>query len=182
MTGAVWQESAAMKVPARFLSGGLLIVVVFFVTACSHSSPTSKVSGTPGTASLGGLPDPCSLLTQAEVETALGKGATTTSVYNEQARKQQCRLKAAAPGAVNEIFLTVDKVINWDVQKKMDMGGYTEIKSVSGLGDDAYWNRGIGYIVRKGDKYIQIHGAWDNDAVADEKATRYLAERASSRL
>ena len=127
------------------------------------------------------MPDPCSLLTQAEIETALGKGATTTSVQNEEGR-QQCWLKAAAPGAVNGIFLTVNKAINWDRTKKMDVGGYAEIKSVSGLGDDAYWNRGIGYIVRKGDKYIQIHGAWDNDAVADEKATRYLAERACSRL
>lgn len=181
MTGALWQESAATRVPARFLICGLLIVVVFFLTAYSPSSPTSKASATPGVTSLGGLPDPCSLLTQAEVETALGKGATTTSVYNERGQ-QQCRLKAAAPGALNEIFLTVDKAINWDVMKQMDRGGYTEIKSVSGLGDDAYWNRGIGYIVRKGDKYIQIHGAWDNDAIADEKATRYLAERACSRL
>jgi hypothetical protein len=183
MIGPGWQESAATEVPSRFFIAGLLIAIaVFFVTACSNSSPTSNASATPSITSLGGLPDPCSLLTQAEVETALGKGATSTSVYNERLGKQQCRLKPAAPGAIDEIRLSVDRAINWDVMKQMAMGGYTEIKSVSGLGDDAYWNRGIGYNVRKGDKYIQIYGAWDNNAAADEKATRYLAERASSRL
>lgn len=55
MTGPVWQESAATEVPSRFFIAGLLIaIVVFFVTACSNSGPTSKASATPSVTSLGG--------------------------------------------------------------------------------------------------------------------------------
>ncbi|MGC2694638.1 MAG: hypothetical protein WA738_02505 [Candidatus Angelobacter sp.] len=42
--------------------------------------------------------------------------------------------------------------------------------------------RAVGYNVRKGNKYVQVFGAVTNNDAANEKATRYLAERAVTRL
>ena len=188
MTGLASQESATTGVSLRASIGVFLIAItVLFVTACSSSSPTSGASGASSTApavsaGLGGLPDPCSLLTQAEVETALGAGASKTSVYNERLGKQQCRIKPAAAGTIDMIVMSVNRADMFDAMKKAMLGGGTDVKSVSGLGDDAYVGRAVGYNVRKGNKYIQIFGAVTNNDAANEKATRYLAERATARL
>lgn len=56
------------------------------------------------------------------------------------------------------------------------------LKRVTGLGDDAFVGRAVGYNVRKGNKYVQVFGAVTNNDAANEKATRYLAERAVTRL
>lgn len=188
MTGLASRESAATGVPLRFSIGVFLIAIaVLFVAACSSSTPSSGSSSASSTApavpaGLGGLPDPCSLLTQAEVETALGTGASKTSVYNERLGMQQCRLKPATAGAIDVIVMSVNRADNFDAMKKAMLSGGTDVKSLSGLGDDAYVGRAVGYNVRKGGKYIQIFGALDNNDALNEKATRYLAERASSRL
>jgi hypothetical protein len=50
------------------------------------------------------------------------------------------------------------------------------------LGDDAFEGAATGYFVRKGNKYIQVFGSVLNKPAANEKATRYLAERAATRL
>ena len=188
MTGLASQESAATGVPLRVSIGVFLTAItILCVTACSSSSSSSGSSSASSAApavpaGLGGLPDPCSLLTQAEVETALGTGASKTSLYNERIGKQQCQLKPATAGAIDMIVMSVNRADMFDAMKKAMLGGGTDVKSVSGLGDDAYVGRAVGYNVRKGGKYIQIFGALDNNDAANEKATRYLAERASSRL
>ena len=78
--------------------------------------------------------------------------------------------------------MSVQRADLWDGMKKAMLPPNGDAKTVSGLGDDAYVGRAIGYNVRKGKKYIQIFGALTNQDAANEKATRYLAERASSRL
>lgn len=131
---------------------------------------------------MGGLPDPCSLVTQAEVENALGKGATMTGFFNERIGMRECRLKPASQGAIDEILILVHKTDLWDGIKKATLPPNSDSKVVPGLGDDAFEGRAIGYNVRKGDKYVQIFGAVTNKDVANEKATRYLVEKAVSRL
>jgi hypothetical protein len=128
------------------------------------------------------LPEPCSLITQPEVETALGKGATMTAVYNERIDMHECRLKAATTGTIEVIVMIVHKAEQWDGVKKAMLPPSSDAKSVPGLGDDAFVGRAIGYNLRKGDKYVQVFGAVTNNEAANEKATRYLAERASSHL
>jgi len=172
--------------PRTLVAYFLGIVVVFFINACSSSStstpsqsskPTSGVAG-----ALGGLPEPCSLITQPEIETALGKGATMTSTFNERIGMQECRLKPANSGTIDVIIVIVHKADLWDGVKKAMLPPSSDAKPVSGLGDDAFVGRAVGYNVRKGNKYIQVFGAVTNNDAANEKATRYLAERTSSRL
>src|SRR5262249_34792721 len=181
------QASAARGVPSRFsIVRFLTAIAVLFLTACSSSTSnpgsSSASSTVPAAAVSGGLPEPCSLITQAEVETALGKGATKISIYNERLGVQQCRLKPATPGTIDAIVMGVHKADLWEGIKKAMLPPNSDAKPVTGLGDDAFVGRAVGYNVRKGDKYVQIFGSVTNNDAANEKATRYLAERASSRL
>lgn len=167
---------------------GLLVIatIALYLSACSKSSSSSSAPPSGNTASsapvVGGLPDPCSLVTQAEVETALGKGATMTSFNNQRIGMQECRLKPASPGAIEEVLIIVHKADMWDGIKKAMLPPSSDAKLVPGLGDDAFVGRAVGYNVRKGDKYVQVFGAVTNNDAANEKATRYLVERALSRL
>jgi hypothetical protein len=128
------------------------------------------------------LPEPCSLITRAEVETALGKGAGMEAVYNQRIDMHECRLKPATAGAIEEIVMIVHKSDSWDATKRAMLPPSSDAKSVPGLDDDAFVGRAIGYNVRKGNKYVQVFGAVTNHDEVNEKATRYLVERASSRL
>jgi hypothetical protein len=163
-----------------------ITTVILFLSACSKSSSGSGATPSANTASsapvLGGLPDPCSLITQAEVETALGKGATMTSFNNQRIGMQECHLKPASPGAIEEVLIIVHKADMWDGIKKAMLPPSSDARVVPGLGDDAFVGRAVGYNVRKGDKYVQVFGAVTNNDAANEKATRYLVERALSRL
>jgi hypothetical protein len=166
---------------------GLFVIasVILFLSACSKSNagsgntPSAAASSAPV---LGGLPDPCSLVTQAEVKNALGKGATMTSFNNQRIGMQECRLKPASPGAIEEVLIIVHKADIWDGIKKAMLPPSSDAKVVPGLGDDAFVGRAVGYNVRKGEKYVQVFGAVTNKDEANEKATRYLVERAVSRL
>ena len=164
----------------------VIATIILFLSACSKSSSSSGASPSGNAASsapvLGGLPDPCSLVTQTEVESALGKGATMTSFNNQRIGMQECRLKPASPGAIEEVLIIVHKADMWDGIKKAMLPPSSDAKLVPGLGDDAFVGRAVGYNVRKGDKYVQVFGAVTNNDAANEKATRYLVERAFSRL
>jgi hypothetical protein len=185
MRGSASRGSTATEVPHRIVIGRFLVVVaILFLVACSSSAPpgASGASSTTSPAASKGLPEPCSLITQAEAENALGKGATQTAVDNQRTGMKECRLKPAAAGAIEVIVMVVHKADMWDAIKKAMLPPSSDAKVVSGLGDDAFVGRAVGYNVRKGDKYIQVFGAVTNNDAANEKATRYLAERASSRL
>jgi len=166
---------------------GLLVIAttIFFLSACSKSNAGSGNTSSAAASSapvLGGLPDPCSLVTQAEVENALGKGTTMSSFNNQRIGMQECRLKPASPGAIEEVLIIVHKADLWDGIKKAMLPPSSDAKVIPGLGDDAFVGRAVGYNVRKGDKYVQVFGAVTNNDAANEKATRYLVERALSRL
>ena len=154
------------------------------LSACSNSNhePTANAAATSTAAGAGALPDPCSLITPAEVETALGKGATMTSFFNQRIDMHECRLKPASAGAIEEVVVIVHKADLWDGIKKAMLPPSSDSKLAPGLGDDAFVGRAVGYNVRKGNKYVQVFGAVTNNDAANDKATRYLAERAISRL
>ncbi|HEV8492208.1 MAG TPA: hypothetical protein VGR76_08045, partial [Candidatus Angelobacter sp.] len=71
----------------------MIATIILCLSACSKSSSDSGTTSSASTASsapvLGGLPDPCSLVTQAEVENALGKGATMNSFNNQRIGMQE---------------------------------------------------------------------------------------------
>jgi hypothetical protein len=163
-----------------------IATAILFLSACSKSSSgsgtTPSTNASTSAPVLSGLPDPCSLVTQAEVENALGKGATMASFNNQRIGMQECRLKPASPGAIEEVLIIVHKADMWDGIKKAMLPPNSDAKVVPGLGDDAFVGRAVGYNVRKGDKYVQVFGAVTNNDATNEKATRYLAERALSRL
>jgi hypothetical protein len=165
----------------------LSATAILGMTACfsasrqAGSTPSSNTSSS-SAAGIGGLPQPCSLVTQAEVETALGKGATMTGIFNSRIGMDECILKPASAGAIEEVLIIVHKADLWDGIKKAMLPPSSDAKVVPGLGEDAFVGRAVGYNVRKGRKYIQVFGALTNNDAANEKATRYLAERAISHL
>ncbi|HET9791260.1 MAG TPA: hypothetical protein VFR08_08155 [Candidatus Angelobacter sp.] len=182
----------AIALSPRSLGSCLLsVAMVVCLGGCSSSTSDPKISNPnagsasstqPAAASSSGLPEPCSLVTQAEVETALGKGATMSPVFNERIGMQECRLKPAAPGKIEVVLIVVHPAVSWDAVKKVMLPPSSDGKSLSGMGDDGFVGRAVGYNVRKGSRYVQVFGAVTNDDAANDKATRYLAEKASSRL
>ncbi len=155
------------------------MAALLLLAACSKPSSTGT-SGSPAAPSSAGsaaAAGPCSLITQAEAETALGKGAVIAATHNPRTDMDECRLKPGHAPGIDEIIILVHPATGWDMVKKSLME-----KPAPGLGDDAFSGRFIGYNVRKGNNYIQVFGPMTNETAANDKATRYLAERASSRL
>ena len=154
-------------------------------TGCSKSGSTanalpaeSSSSTTANTSS-----SPCSLITQREAEIALGAGAVVTPTNNPRTGMSECRLKPGTTKEVVEIIMIVHPATGWDdVKKMMTTDSNSGAKSVSGLGEDAFVGRFLGYNVRKGNRYVQVFGDMRNDNATNDKATRYLAERAVSRM
>ena len=178
---------ASPRTTAATLAGCLpAAIFILFLTACSSSAPRpgSTVASTTESvaAEAGGLPEPCSLITQAETETALGKGASKTDIVNPRLGIHQCHLKPASAGAIEEVIIVVHAADQWEAIKKAMLPPSSDARTVSGLGDDASEGRAVGYNVRKGTKYVQVYGPVTNNDAANDKATRYLAEKAASRL
>jgi hypothetical protein len=158
----------------------LILTTLVSLSACSNSTPAASSTSTSNPASApqaSSASGPCALITQAEAETALGKGATINATHNPRTGMDECRLKPGNAPGIDEIIMLVHPATGWDEVKKQLMD-----KPAPGLGDDAFQNRAIGYNVRKGDKYVQVFGPVTNDNKANDKATHYIAERAASRL
>jgi hypothetical protein len=158
---------------ARFVAASALL----FLAACSKSNSNSPSTASTSTAPEATAPGPCALITPAEVETALGKGATIKPNHNPRTNMDECRLKPAHAPGIDEIIILVHPATGWDMVKKQLME-----RPAPGLGDDAFEGRFVGYNVRKGNNYVQVYGPMTNEAAANEKATRYVAERAASRM
>lgn len=165
-----------MNIPTRGVSFLLSCFASMILTCAAAVFAAAPAQPAPSAAS-----GPCSLLTQAEVDTALGKGATMTSTKNPRTGMDECVLKPAQAGKIHEIKVVILSAQGWDMVKKSFVDG-KDIKDVRGMGDDAFAGRFIGYNAKKGDKYVKVFGPLDNDNAANEKATHYLAERAVSRL
>lgn len=166
-----------MNIRVRGLFPVLSPVAAFAILLCRPANVYATVQPAP----LPAASSPCSLLTQAEVESALGQGATMLATHNPRTGMDECRLKPAQPGKIQEIIVVVLSAQGWDTVKKTFVNG-KDIKEVRGLGDDAFAGRFMGYNVRKGQKYVKVFGPMTNNDAANDKATHYLAERAVSRL
>lgn len=170
------------------LTPALIVFSMLVYTACNRSTHSAAADGqgtssnTSTTAGRADLPNPCSLVTQQEVDTAIGKGTAMTSVVNQRTGNPECHLKPATEGPIDEVLVVVHRVYQWDAMKQAMLPPSGDAKPVPGLGDDAFAGRAIGYNVRKGNKYVQVFGSVINKEAANEKATRYLAEKAASRL
>jgi hypothetical protein len=157
-----------------------LCALILLVPGCSKSGPSPSPANT-ASAPVAELPKPCSLITQAEVEAALGKGASMTASANPRTGMDECNLKPANATDLDSLVLVVRGTSpqDWEKLKK----AYVEDNSaqkIPGLGDDAI-NVGLyGVWVRKGNTYMQIYGAINNQR--QEKAELFLAEKAVSRL
>ena len=166
-----------------------LCLLVLLLSGCSKSGPNqssqtapSQSSAASGNTSGSALTNPCSLITQAEVENALGAGGVMTPNHNPRTGMDECRLKPGAARDIYGILITVHPADGWEMVKKSFTESDKDAKQVPGLGDDAFVTRFIGYNVRKGNRYVQVAGDMQNDNAANDKATRYLAERAASRM
>jgi len=152
------------------------------VSAASSAGSPEQASASPMNAGVSAVAKPCSLLTQAEVESALGKGATMTHYANPRTGMNECKLKPAAGSDLDELVIVVHETTpeSWLMVKK----GYMEdkrVKQVRHLGDDAINVGGYaGIWARKGDKYVQVFGSLKPER--DEKAELFLLEKALSRL
>ena len=156
----------------------LAAAALLLLSACSKSSSnTSSTTSTSASQASTAASGPCSLITQAEAETALGKGATINPTHNPRTDMDECRLKPVHAPGIDEVIILVHPATGWDGLKKEMME-----KPAPGLGDDAFYTRFTGYNVRKGNNYVQVFGPMTNEAAANDKATRYIAERAASRM
>ena len=181
-------SSDALAVPrphAGFIYCIMAAMLALVTAGCSSSTPSfsaaAPASAAPAAAS-SSITQPCSLLTQSEIETALGKGATMSSSLNQRIGKYECRVKPGTVSGIESVILLVNNADLWDGIKKAMLPPSSDAKPVPGLGDDAFVGRAVGYNVRKGNKYVQVFGPVTNNDAANDKATRYLAERAASRL
>jgi len=111
----------------------------------------------------------------------MGKGATIASAHNPRTGFDECHVKGGSP-ALEEVIILLHRTDLWDAVKKAMIDSNTGVKAVSGLGDDAFEGRAIGYNVRKGNRYTQVFGVLTNKDAPNEKATRYLAERVAAHL
>lgn len=156
---------------------GMLILPIAGCSKSGHSTTsTTATSGPPAE-----LPKPCSLITQAEVEAALGKGASMTADANPRTGMEECNLKPARATDSDSLVLVLHETTPQDWERlKKTYAQDNSAEKITGLGDDAL-NLGLyGVWVRKGNTYMQIYGAIDNQR--QEKAELFLAEKAVSRL
>ncbi len=161
----------------------LLVLVLFglilFLPGCSKSNSNSAPASAKDTAPVN-LPKPCSLITQAEVESALGKNASMRDATNPRTGTEECILVPVHGGDMDHITIVLHDTTpqDWEMLKKT----YAQDKStpIPGLGDDAINAGQLGVWARKGNIYMQIYGVIKYQR--DEKAELFLAEKALSRL
>jgi hypothetical protein len=154
-------------------------ILVLLIAGCSRSNSNSAPASAKDTGPVN-LPKPCSLITQAELESALGKNATMTDAPNPRTGIEECTLVPVHGGDMDHITIVLHDTTpqDWEKLKKT----YAQDKStpIPGLGDDAINAGQLGVWARKGNIYMQIYGVIKYQR--DEKAELFLAEKALSRL
>jgi len=147
------------------------------ITGCSKSGP--KPATNSASAPSVELPKPCSLITQEEAESALGRGATMTASTNPRTSVEECAVKPAKGTELDHLTIVLHDTTaeSWETVKKSHA---QDVTPIPGLGDDAINVGMYGVWVRKGNVYLQIYGAIDNQR--NEKAELFLAAKAVSRM
>ncbi len=116
---------------------------------------------------------PCSLLTQAQVDAALGVSAKPGT---GSAKICNWAEPTGSPGRKKSVVLTIQDAKAFDFAKAPTTSPNTVKTPASGIGDDAVYvtitNVTTTLTVRKGDAYFELHvyGLGDTETKAAEKA------------
>lgn len=118
--------------------------------------------------------DTCNLLTTAEISAATGDPVTTTSPG-----PSNCIWRGKASG----VYLTIRDGSGWASAKSMMMGS-GKASAASGVGDDAFFMAGGGFLYAlKGSHYIILRVNITNaSADKNQAAEKTLANNAAGRL
>jgi hypothetical protein len=145
----------------RLIGAAIACGVVAAVAACGGDSSSASVGAggaLPGGAVAAGqassnLPDPCTLITQAQAEQAMGAAAAGPGKLQGGYTERVCKYDEGSNGA-GSVTLTLNA--NADILKKVVNGSLTgaqsaDVQQVSGLGDEALFAPGLEILfVRKG--------------------------------
>jgi len=175
----------------------LMFCVLLFVAGCGDSgkavAPQGDAGGAKETETAKGLIDPCTLLTKAEAEAALGeqvKEPEFTDTKNPLGQK----LCLYSPVSENTgRFIQIGLVQNEGMGKNLRDQGYnveqlytetkknlTDAKPVSGIGDEAFWGTN-GLHILKGNVYLNI-SVGNSSKPENLELAKGLAEKVVSRL
>lgn len=161
-----------------------LVVVVSFgilsgctqqkpVAAATEAQPATSAQETASTQSSIAV---CSLLTQADIESVMGKGATTNAYKPDT----ECILNGASPMNVLTVSVTTYGGEWSNVKqgfKKMDPSS----KDISGVGEDAFTYLG-GVVTKKGGRFVSVGGAITDAPMKQLDGARFLAEKVVAKL
>ena len=144
----------------RLIGASIACGMVAAVAACGSSSSASVVGGgaLPGGAAAAAqanssLPDPCTLITQAQAEQAMGAAAAGPGKAQGAYTDRECTYNEGNDGP-GSVTLTLNA--NADVLRKVVNGSVTgaqspDVQQVGGLGDEALFAPGLDILfVRKG--------------------------------
>jgi hypothetical protein len=128
-------------------AGGVALASLLGLVACGGSTSTagggpSGVPGAMGAAAQAGRPaiDPCSLISRADAESAMGEPATGAG----KAQGSECKYTAQANDGSDMVSINVDKPeILKAVVTGNGVGGTATTEAVSGLGDEAIYEPGL---------------------------------------
>lgn len=168
---------------------GVLFVVILVLSGCARESgesglekpqasdaqkfaPTSTPSAaaqSPG-GSTGATPDPCTLLTDAEVIDLTGRQITQIDRdgADENAISRYCQWQQAFGGLA--LFLVRQGTSSFDFSR-------ADSPSIPGIGDDAYWKDGHLYVLVNGTITMDLYVSG-----GDESANRAEAEKIAQAL
>jgi hypothetical protein len=144
-------------------AGGVVLASLLGVVACGGST-SSATGGAPGApdpiaaAAQAGRPaiDPCSLISRAEAESAMGEPATGAG----KAQGNECKYTAQANDGSDIVSIDVDKPEILKAVVTGNGGGTVPTESVSGLGDEAIYEPGLQMLfVRTGSQAFLIQFA-----------------------
>lgn len=161
----------------------LALAISFFVlSGCTQQKPVeaaNEAQPTVATESARSAPSSvvvCSLLTQADLEAVMGKGATTNAYKPDT----ECILNGA--GAMNVLTVSVTTYGgDWANVKQGFKKSDPSSKDVSGVGEDAFTFMG-GVVAKKGSRFVSVGGSLSDGPMKQEDGAKYLAEKVVDKL
>lgn len=170
----------------RSVVGLVLIAIVATQAGCNPSDDKAKATATPPgrPAATGGAPgdaDPCTLVTRAEAEAALGgvvQGPERASGFGQFS---QCQYLASGERLVDVRSLTVQvHPVDFASKRKAFVDSGEPIEAVSGIGEAAFWVPGHGFLyVQKGGLTLGL--AVQRQAIDALSASKELAAKVLAR-
>jgi hypothetical protein len=166
-----------MRLPCLLRTLGLAIVVA---AGCGGDRPGDSTSTTPpaGSAGSDAALDPCTLVTRAEADQALGAASTPERPGEANIPPRLLTCRYTAPRGQGLAVMTVMVRAGYsDAEAKTTFQGMREVgptQPVAGLGDDAFWLADQLWIL-KGTRSISVSG--DLDHATGEALARKALER-----